>query len=212
MKKIIVSKVVAIALALFMCFSPSAAILASEGEMLSATDIVLNEDITSGEMSVEVSLEDYKDKDSIVLYVDEETGEKVVVDIKKNNENDGISLLEYNPGSWSGGNIPGGSYSLYPHIDNPRYSKGEVGFWVDVSVYPVKMSKAYNPVIRAGFISISDVKTSIIRSRASNNKPAKATMNWVASGNVNGIQVGTTVCYLSIEINSNGNARISWNY
>ncbi|MBQ6843740.1 MAG: hypothetical protein IJO60_03775 [Agathobacter sp.] len=212
MKKIFVLKVVAITLALLMCFSPSASILASEGEILSTTETVLNKDVVPTEMSVEISPEDYKNEESIVLYVDEETGERVVVDIKKNSENDGISLLEYNPGSWSGGMVPSGSYSFYPHIENPRYLNGEIGFWVDASLYPVKMTNAYNPVIRAGLLTISDVQTSIIKSSASNNKPAKATMNWTASGNVNGVQIGTTVCYLSFEINANGNIRTSWNY
>jgi len=193
---------------------PVSATATSEIVISEENGITVYENVRTKEKSAIITLDPNEQFDSqtITVYWDSETNEKVELDIVKNDVNPTITPMEYNPGSWSEGTIPWGSYTLYPHITNPRYLNGEIGFSIDVSAYPVVCHNAYNPVVRALLISITDVSTSVIRTNATSSFPAKASLNWTASGNIAGIQVGTTVCYLICEINNDGQIRLRWNY
>ena len=154
----------------------------------------------------EFDITNLKVGDKIVIYENKETGEELAIDVLPSNQIQPFGL-DYSCGSWSGGTIPSGSFQLYPHRSTSTY---EVGFNVDVTAYPIKMTRAYSPTYWVPFLNISNAKTSILQTSPNSNFAATAIMEWTANGSVNGWTTASCSCYLKFELNTKGQSRISY--
>lgn len=148
------------------------------------------------------------DGDSIIVYSNEDY--TVAIDVYFSS--DGISLCDVGQSSWSGGSVPSLTTTLYPHITNPN-GYTEIGFNMVVSGNENKIESAYNPTVNLNlalglFVGISEKRISIIKAMA-DSTPAKASMSWIATSNIN---FGSVTSWLTAEFNSSRQIRISWYY
>lgn len=101
-------------------------------------NIVVYQDEQSEERYALVEINEFNEGETITIYIDPVTNETVAIEVIKSEPLLNIGLFEYNGGNWSGGYIPTGAHTLRPHIINPRYPGGEIGYYLDVTAYPVK--------------------------------------------------------------------------
>lgn len=113
---------------------------------------------------------------------------------------------------WSGGNIPGGTHTLYPHIVSKSASYHEIGFYETVVAQNnISIVDTYGETIKnTVIISVSDVESNVINKVASSSRSAKASMTFTSIYTVTG--ANTKLCYLTSEINTSGQHKISWNF
>jgi hypothetical protein len=150
---------------------------------------------------IEINLNDLNDKDSIILYQGD--GYTVSIDIL-----DTISTFDTGNSGWSGGTIPSGTKTLYPHVTSDGKAYDEIGFYMTVrnkEILDVYGENVDNKVI----ISVSDVEAKIINKKASASRTAKASMTFLARYTIGG---GSWSNYLTAEINNSSQFRISWSF
>lgn len=150
---------------------------------------------------IEIDLNDLNGKDSIVLYQGD--GYTVSIDIL-----DTISTFDTGNSGWSGGTIPSGTTTLYPHVTSTGTAYDEIGFYMTVrnkEILDVYGENVDNRVI----ISVSDVEAKIINKKASVSRTAKASMTFLARYTIGG---GSWSNYLTAEINNRSQFRVSWSF
>lgn len=158
-------------------------------------------------VSIEVDLNDIEIGDSIIVYENEETNEKFVIDILPTK----MTRDYVGTGNWSGGTIPNYIVTMYPHYEVPEYIYKDIGFYVTYDGKNKKILETYGETVVCARGSIEDVSSRIISAKPTSSVPAKAQMNWLHNSYTyeGDIDVSQT-CYLRMEINSNNQMRLVW--
>lgn len=161
--------------------------------------------------SVLVNIKQYKAGDSIVVYENKEEDYQVVVDII--DYKPVATTFETGNSGWSGGTIPSGTTTLFPHVERSSLGHQKMGFYetVESKKGGYKITEVYNPAIETGIgITISERKLKINQKETgSGGVTAKASMNWIAKENA---LHSSYNCYLISEINSKRQHKISWKF
>ncbi|MFR1685954.1 MAG: hypothetical protein ACLSVX_02075 [Massilimicrobiota timonensis] len=149
----------------------------------------------------EIDFDDLKNNSSVIIYRGDNY--TVSVDVLP-------SMTPYDTGSsgWSGGTIPSGTHTLYPHVTVNGASYSEIGFYMTVrnkEILDVYGENVGTTVI----MSVSDVEAKIIRRTPTASTPAKATMTFIAKYTIGG---GSFSNYLTAEIDNSARFRLSWKY
>lgn len=176
----------------------------------SSTVFAKGEEYTPIEGCVTVDVNDYKVGDSIVVFEDNKEHFRVVIDVIDYKPT--ITPYETGNSGWSGGNMPSGTHTLYPHIERTGLGHQKMGFYETVQSKSggFKILEVYNPSIVTGIgVTVSQVKLKINQSQTSGSVTAKASMNWIAEEVVGH---STYNCYLMSEINSIGQHKLSWKF
>ncbi len=144
---------------------------------------------------------------SYVFYEDADSGYKIIIDIIDQYNN--IMLMDYHNSGWSGGTIPGPTRTLYPHVSGGNFDG--TGFYEDVKISGgVEIISVYNASIkRPSTYNISNVSCKILNKKASSS-PAKATLSFNCYYTIFGPGGYNESCYLSSEINKNGQFKVIW--
>ncbi len=178
-------------------------------------EVYHNEDVTTyvnesrGEFYSDIEINDYQIGERIVLY-EYDDGTTVSIEIQSSELS--TSILGRGTSSWSGGTLPSGNHVLVARIESSNLVSNyeQVQFNYNVSCYPVRITNAYNAVIRAGIWTISEVQCYVQTANASSSSYARASLTWTAVMQECGIVTSSRACYLNCEINSSGNLRVSW--
>lgn len=162
------------------------------------------------EGSIELDTSSLQIGDSIVVYENKNDDYKVVVDVI---ECDYLNTTrDIGNSGWSDGTIPLGTYTLKPHIEKASLGLQYAGFTekVKLTSKEITILEVHSEDITCGIeLSISNVKLSIINKSVSGSVSAKASMTWLS--HENGLNSSYN-CYLTSEINSNSQHRISWKF
>lgn len=151
-------------------------------------------------ISETIDLNNIEVGDSIVVYENQNTGEKLVVDVLP------AITRGVGTGDWSGGNIPYETVVLYPHKETSKLYYSKIGFYVTYSGYSI--IDTYGETILCNSGQISDVYSRVITSTPTAYVPAKAQMNWINTQTESVYKAYT--CYLRMEINSYNQMRLVW--
>lgn len=152
------------------------------------------------EMTVAINLDDIAIGDTIVLYENKETGEKLQIQVLPVK----MARTDTGTGNWSGGYIPADTYTLYATYDAKYYV--ELGFSVTYDGANRKILEVYNESIDSYWGEISEVSSRIITAKPTDAVPAKAQMSWLYS---DWAYAGLS-CYLRMDINTSNQMRIAW--
>lgn len=168
-------------------------------------NVCVYENNITGEKCAIFNPSDFTEGDTIVLYNDEEIGEKVQITIisQKSQKN----LRTSNDTGWSAGYIPSGFGTYRAEMDAPLIT---VKYDVDVNAYPVNMLNAYNTRVSTLICHINDIDTYVGRSSATNSAPAYSTCEFLITAEQAGIIGGSVAGYLTFQINSLGQCRAQW--
>lgn len=159
--------------------------------------------------NISFDLNNVKVGDSIIVYEDSEKEYKVIVDVLASNNS---NARDTGNSGWSGGSIPGGTHTLYPHIERNGVQHKKIGFTeiVKISSSKKEILDANNPEIETGFaITVMSHNLKINNPVCSGKVTAKASLNWIAKENVLN---STYNCYFMSEINSSGQHKLSWKF
>jgi hypothetical protein len=163
----------------------------------------------SGSIIVESS---YQSSQSIILFSDIQNGVNVGIDVEIIESEQIITTMNANPGQWSSGTIPEGSYvKLRPWIQN-MFPAGEISFTVYATYYKNNIVAGLSNISTGycsqgmNYCTINSI--GIYREFATSNFPAYASMdfdtrNWVFDQYVH-------PGFLTIELNTDGQTRVSW--
>ena len=153
----------------------------------------------------------YTENQSIILYSNSKEKIRIGVDIEIVEFESGIVPLNSNPGQWSSGTIPQGSYvKLTPWIQN-IFPAGDIHFSVYATYYKNNLIANLSNISTGycwqslNFCNISSID--IYRENATTSLPAYASMDFET-------RVFTALeshpGFLTIELNRNGQIRVSW--
>lgn len=173
-------------------------------------NVSVYENDDTGEKCAIFNPDDFEFGEKIVLYVDEETGDKVQVTVTPKESS--ISTYGSYDSGWSGGYIPAGSYTFTPEI-NASSIKGilfYLTYSVDVTAYHVKIHDAYNTYYHALLANITSCETKVVNSSATNTSPARATCQFTGNIEEYGIIAGSFSGYLTFQVNQLGQIRVTW--
>lgn len=165
--------------------------------------------LKEGEIEFNIYDLDLEEGKSYVLYEDYENKYKIIIDVLSSN--DTINMLSAGNSGWSGGTIPKGTHTLYPHIEGSTSSgMKEVGFYETVTgTNTIQIVDAYNANINnTSVLSISDVNLKVVYKTPTSSRPAKASLTYIAKYTATG--GNSTTCYLHSEINQIGQHKITW--
>ncbi|MEY8467496.1 hypothetical protein [Faecalibaculum rodentium] len=129
--------------------------------------------------------------------------EVVTLDIQPES---GIS--PYATGPWSAGTIPSGTSTLTPHYSNGFVS---ASFNATVQKSPTMIRTVYNPSITGALVTINSSNLSIVRGSAGSST-AIASLTFIGNVTQDGYTAVSGSWYLTLELDSAGHTRISWNY
>lgn len=149
---------------------------------------------------------DFAEGDTIVLYNNEETGDKVQITVIS--QEPSISTRDSYDSGWSAGYIPSGFGTYRAEMDTFWV---DLSYVVDVTAYPVEMLSIYNVSAVTLLYHISSIESYIGRSSAGTS-PAYATCEFVVIPEEFGAIGGSNAGYLTFQINSLGQCRAMWKY
>lgn len=135
------------------------------------------------------------------------------------NENNNIATVELeNPlqkerivsnGSWSGGSIP---FDVSTLIVRCYCTRGTIRYKIDVRGSDSSILSAYSLAYSTPLWTVNSANLSIINGKATNTIPARATATIQAVLIEYGIVASSFGGYLTGELNTNGNYRVSYNF
>lgn len=149
---------------------------------------------------------DFTEGDTIVLYNDEETGDKVQITVIS--QEPSISTCDSYDSGWSAGYIPSGFGTYTAEMDTLFV---DLSYVVDVTAYPVKMLSIYNVAMESWLYHTNSLESYIGRSSAG-AAPAYATCEFIVTAEQLGIIGGSLAGYLTLQINSSGQCRAMWGF
>lgn len=158
---------------------------------------------------------------NILIYFDEINNIKVGLTISKiiTGLQEDNSLMQTNgyyvsdPGQWSSGTLPEGTFTLRPWIQGLD-SFEEVSFLVDVNYTGtvVEMANLRNPIVYLSSIyEVSSIFKSIVRAKSTQSASALSKMTYKVSLAANPFDSWKD-CYLQVEVNYLGQTKVSWKY
>lgn len=162
----------------------------------------------TGEYYSDLSFEDFDPGDEIVLFEDNETGN--TISILYENFEPAINTRASGSSGWSAGYLPDGNSTLTPNITGPTGIY--ISYKVDVSAYPVYISGTRSPVITGLGATVHSYNHRVVYSSPTSAHNASAEMEFNISYTQSGVNPGSMVGYLNVEINSDGQVRTSWQY
>ncbi len=171
------------------------------GMVVNANEVTSDgfERVTNEGSSALIDLSEMELGEEYVLFSDGENVVSVVLELP--------SLLRGSTG-WSGGSIPWGVSTLNVQCSN---SAGSTSYKVDVRGSDGSILRAYNLYNLYFGYTISSTSLWVGRSVSSRDVPAYATATVNAQMTQGGFVIGSVSGYLTVEVNSSGKVRISWN-
>lgn len=153
----------------------------------------------SENISKEICLADIQVGEEIVVYENEETGEKVTISALSAK----MARVDEGTGDWSGGSIPNDLLVLYVSYESNLYV--EIGFSYTFNGASGTIIDVFGESIDTYYGEIDDISSKVVKATAS-SVPAKAQMNWIYEG----FFYSGLSCFLRVEINQFNQMRIAW--
>ena len=142
----------------------------------------------------------------ITIYHDEIQDIDIRIDIQ--NSISDKSLYSQQTTDWSSGMLPDGLSTLRPHI---RSGGLEASFYADVKGnYPARIIKVYTPMFKREHATVNSLDLNIITELSEKYLPAAASMTFNYTVKKFGFVLGSHVGYLTLEVNTNGQIRLTW--
>lgn len=109
-------------------------------------------------------------------------------------------------GSWSGGNIPGRTVTMYPHYEDSNYDYSEIGYYVTYDGKNQKLLDTYGETVGVLDGEINNLTSRITTAKPTTTTYARSQMTWIYE---NGASLS---CYLIQEINHKNQTRLRWRF
>lgn len=171
-----------------------------------SSNVNVYENDSTGEKCAIFNPCDFAEGDTIVLYNDKDTGDKVQITVIS--QEPSISTYDSYDSGWSAGYIPSGFGTYRAEMDTFLV---DLQYVVDVTAYPVKMLSIYNVSMESWFYHTNTLESYIGRSSAG-VAPAYATCEFIVTAEQLGVIGGSLSGYLTLQINSSGQCRAMWGY
>ena len=206
--KNIISMLMSIIMGLNIWFPVNAAInINNEIELPSASEKVqVYKNQETNEKYAFFNINDVLIGEEILLYYNENTGEKVSIMIEKKDNSD--MQRSYGESSWSAGWMPSGSYTIKASAVSD--TGVEASFKTDVDAYPVRIVATHSPTLTGPLVSIVNEPNIDRINDVAGTNPAEAKMTFSYEYSQAGFSAFYRDGMLKIQINADGQVRTIW--
>lgn len=174
--------------------SPNVNVLAEENTQENNLQIVYSE---------EVNLSDLSYDEEITVY----NQNNIKITITLNSPE--IQTRSSGDSGWTGGSIPSGVSTLTIQCS---HELGNMSYKMDVRGSDCSILRAYNLTYNVGIWTVNNTSLAVYNQYATNSQPAYATATINATLVEYGIVVASFGGYLTGELNTNGNVRVTYSF